>query len=566
MAQEVLLYISFIIAIAAILTVIVRTIKQPPIIAYLVAGILVGPLFLKFIGPSSTSSELIQTFAHIGVAFLLFIVGLSLDFRVLKEVGKVSAFAGLSEIAITGIIGGIIAIGLGFSNLTAIYIGSILAFSSTVVVVKILSDKKEMDTLHGRIALGILIVEDFIAAIVLMTIPLIESGGSLAYILKKAAIIIFVIILIFLASIHILRKFMDYLAKNQETLFLFGIAWALILSSFFDYLGFSLEIGALIAGMSLASSKYALELEGKMKPLRDFFVVLFFVFFGSQLSGIITLSLVKTAVLLSIFVIIGKPIIVMSILRIFGYKKRTNFLAGSSLAQISEFSLIIALLGFKLGHLNQEIMNLSILVAIITIGVSSYNIYYAHSIFNKISKILTIFEGKKHRIFENKKENYEIILIGYHRLGYKILEALKSLNKPIVVIDYNPKVTLSLTKQGISCIYGDAGDRDFLSQINLQNAKLIISTIPEEASNINIREKLKEIRSKATFIATAEQPRYAIELYKSGVDYVIIPHHLGGDLISTIIKAFKTDNKRYKKLGEEHKRYLNNAKNKSSFL
>src|SRR3989338_4841198 len=178
MAQEVLLYISIIIAITAALTVVARIIKQPPIIAYLIAGILVGPLFLDIIGPSSSSSELIQIFAHIGVAFLLFIVGLSLDFRVLKEVGGVSTFAGIAEIAITGVIGAFIAIGLGFSNITALYIGAALAFSSTVVVVKILSDKKEIDTLHGRIALGILIVEDFIAAIALMAIPLIENGGG----------------------------------------------------------------------------------------------------------------------------------------------------------------------------------------------------------------------------------------------------------------------------------------------------------------------------------------------------------------------------------------------------
>ena len=565
MAQEVLLYISIIIAIAAALTVLARTIKQPPIIAYLVAGILVGPLFLKFIGPASASSELIQTFAHIGVALLLFIVGLSLDFRVLKEVGKVSPFAGIAEIIITGAIGGCIALGLGFASLTALYIGAALAFSSTVVVVKILSDKKEIDTLHGRIALGILIIEDFVAAIALMAIPLMENGGSFLSIAKQISWVILLIIAVFLCSIYIFRRFLDYLARNQEVLFLFGIAWALVLAALFDALGFSLEIGALIAGMSLASSKYTLEMSGKIKPLRDFFVVLFFVFFGSQLAGTITWDIAKSAIILSLFVIIGKPIIVMSILRMFGYKKRTNFLAGSSLAQISEFSLILVLLGFKLGHLNQEVMSLAVLIAIITIGASSYSIYYAHSLFNKLSKLLNIFEGKRKDSLESK-EQYDIFLIGYHRLGYKLLEALKKMHASVVVIDYNPKVILDLGKQGINCIYGDAGDKDFLSQIPLEKAKLIISTIPDESSNLNIHEKLKEMNSKAIFIATAEQPRIAIDLYKQGVDYVIIPHHLGGDLMSTIIKAFGTDKEKYKKLGKEHKEQLKKAKNNSTFF
>lgn len=566
MTEEVLVYLSLIIGLAAILTILARVVKQPPIIAYLIAGILVGPLFLKLIGPTSSSSELIQVFAHIGVAFLLFIVGLNLDFRVFKEVGSVSFIAGLAEIILTGAIGGLIAFGLGFSNVTSLYIGAALAFSSTVVVVKILSDKKEIDTLHGRIALGILIVEDFVAAIALMAIPLIKNGGNFTTIASKLVLIIFLIAAIFLTSTFILRRFLDYLARNQEALFLFGIAWALLLAMLFDYLGFSLEIGALIAGMSLASSKYTLELGGKIKPLRDFFVVLFFVFFGSQLSGTITAQLITNAIILSAFVIIGKPIIVMSILRLFGYKKRTNFLAGSSLAQISEFSLILVLLGFNLGHISQEIMSLVVMISVITIGASSYSIYYAHSIFGKISRFLTIFEGKKHRITSDKKENYEIILIGYHRIGYKILESLKKLKIPFIVIDYNPKVILSLGKEGINCIYGDAGDKDFLSQLNLSQAKLIISTIPDEASNLTIKERLREIRSKAAFIAAAEQPRSALDLYKVGVDYVIIPHHLGGKYASHIIEQFQTSKSKYKSLGARHLQELKKGKNNSNFL
>lgn len=567
MAQEVLLYISLIIAISALFTVIARAVKQPPIIAYLIAGIVVGPLFLNFIGPTSPSSEVVNTFAHIGVAFLLFIVGLSLDFRVLKEVGGVSTFAGISEIAITGLIGFFISIGIGFSSITSLYIGAALAFSSTVVVVKILSDKKEIDTLHGRIALGILIVEDFVAAMALMAIPMIEKGGGVNEIATKIGLVILLIAAVFLCSIFVFRKLLDYLARNQEVMFLFGIAWALVLATLFDHLGFSLEIGALIAGMSLASSKYTADLSGKIKPLRDFFMVLFFVFFGSQLAGVVSGELIKKAILFSLFIVIGKPIIVMTILRLFGYKKRTNFLAGSSLAQISEFSLILVLLGFKLGHLSQEIMSLAVLIAIITIGASSYSIYYAHSIFNKISHLLFMFEGRKHRISgKQKEESYEIILIGYHRIGYQILQTLKKMNKSFVVIDYNPKVILSLGKEGVNCIYGDGGDKDFLSEINLSKTKIVISTIPDESSNLNIRDKLKETNSKATFIATAEQPRYALDLYKAGIDYVILPHHLGGKFMSTIMAAFGTNREKYRNAGKEHYKELKNARNNSSFL
>ncbi len=564
MAQEVLLCISLIIALAGILSILARMIKQPPLIAYLIAGVLAGPLFFNILG--GDSSSLIQVFAHIGVAFLLFIVGLNLDLRVLKEVGGVSVVAGLSEIFLTGLIGFILAIGFGFANMTALYIGAALAFSSTVVVVKILSDKKEIDTLHGRIALGILIVEDFVAAIALMAIPLFNSNGSITSVLMWLSLAIGVIIAIFLFSHFVLKGFLNYLARSQETLFLFGITWALSLATLFDWLGFSLEIGALIAGMSLATSKYTLELGGKMKPLRDFFVVLFFVFFGSQLAGSIDWPLIKTALIFSAFIVIGKPLIVMTVLRLAGYKKRTNFLTGTSIAQISEFSLILVLLGYTLGHLTQEVMSLAVLIAIITIGVSSYSIYYSHSIFNKLSYLLGIFEGKKHEKKNNSsKESYEIVLFGAHRIGYKILKTLKEMKVPFVVIDYNPKTILTLGKQGINCIYGDASDKEFLNEIELSKVKVVVSTIPDEYSNLAIRENLDRIKSDAVFIATSEQPTHALDLYSQGVDYVIIPHHLGGDYAAHMIRRFGTAKKDYKEAGKKHRKDLNEAKNSVLF-
>ena len=563
MVQEVLLNFSIIIIVSAVLAVIARIIKQPPIIAYLIEDIVVGPLLFNIVGPSS--SEFIQVFARIGVAFLLFIVGLSLDLRVLKEIGVVSTFAGIAEIIVVGGIGFLISIGLGMGSTTALYIGAALAFSSTVVVVKILSDKKEIDTLHGRIALGILIIEDFVAAIALMAIPLLNSKASQLSILISFSEVMGIIAVIFLFSIFALNKFMNYLARSQESLFLFGIAWALALATLFSKLGFSLEIGALIAGMSLASSKYTLELGSKIKPLRDFFVVLFFVFFGTQLAGQIGWNLLKISLLFSVFIVIGKPIIVMTILRIFGYKKKTNFLAGTSLAQISEFSLILILLGYTLGHLSQDIMSLTVLIAIFTIGASSYSIYYSHALFNKLSKILGVFEGRRYMKKEAFKERYDVILFGYHRIGYKLLNALKETKLSFAVVDHNPKVILALGKEGINSIYGDASDKVFLSEIELGNVKLAISTVPDENTNLSIRERLNETGSKAIFIATAEQPRRAFDLYEKGVDYVIVPHHLGGEYASDMIKSFCLNAAKYREAGRKHLKELLKARKSSSF-
>jgi Kef-type K+ transport system membrane component KefB len=566
MVQEVLLNISLIIVLASVLTILARVIKQPAIIAYLVAGILAGPIFFNLVGSSADSAGLIQNLARIGVAFLLFIVGLHLDFRLLKEIGKVSILAGIAEVILVGLAGFLVAGQLGFSNLNSFYIGLTIAFSSTVVVVKILSDKKEMNTLHGRISLGILIIQDILAALAIMLLPFINSSStdliSFAYSFGEAIILI---IFVFIISAFVFNRFLNYLAKSQEALFLFGIAWALLLATAFFKLGFSMEIGALIAGISLASSKYALEISGKIVPIRDFFVVLFFIFFGSQLAGPLNSKIIFISIILSFFVIIVKPLIIMVIMKFFGYTKKTNFLVSISLAQISEFSLIILLLGFSLGHLSQEIMNIAVIVALITISLSTYFINYSNFFCKRLLHLFNFFEGKNGKKEGMQEKSYDIILFGYHRIGYKLLKTLKKTGDSFAVVDYNPRVVNSLITEGVECIYGDAGNKNLLNEIDFKNTKIVLSTIPDEESNLTILEVLKEKKSKAAFIGTAEQPRIALDLYEAGADYVIIPHHLGGEYSSKLIEDFGINKEKYKKIGKNHFKELNRARNNSSF-
>jgi hypothetical protein len=255
----------------------------------------------------------------------------------------------------------------------------------------------------------------------------------------------------------------------------------------------------------------------------------------------------------------------MTTLKLFGYKKRTNFLTGSSLAQISEFSLIIILLGFTLGHLPQEVMSLVVIIALLTITISSYGIYHSNLIFNKISNLLNIFEGEMYEKKERIKESYEVFLFGYHRIGYKILQELQKTKTSFVIIDYNPKVILSLSRHKINCIYGDAGDKGFIDDLDFSKAKLVISTIPDEESNFTLRDKLKEVNKKAVFIATSENPRSALDLYKYGVDYVIVPHHLGGDYAAHLIQKFHTEKSKYKEEGKKHVKELSKARKNSDF-
>jgi len=544
--ETLLSQIGLIVGIAAIIALLGRVIRQPPIIAYLLTGVAVGPLILNLIDPSTY----LQSLAGVGISLLLFIIGTSLDFRIFKSVGGASVVGGIATVAIVCSASFLIAQALGFSLVPALYIALAFSFSSAVVVVKILSDKKELDTLHGQIALGILIIESFIAALALMIIPVISTGGTSGILIQVTKFIL-MIGLVFLVGHFIFSKLLKFAAKNQEVLFLVSIAWAFVVSALFEITNLSTEIGALIAGMVIASSKYSLEIKSKVKGIRDFFVILFFVYFGAQLTGPITSSLIKQAAIFSIFILVIKPVIVMALTRSFGFKKRTNFMIGTSLTQVSEFSLIVILMGFALGHIDQSIFSLTVLVTLITVSLSSYAIYFSAPIYNSISRFLGLFDGKRARLGNhNKTEKYDIILLGYSRLGFNLVKAFNLTHKKYLVVDYNPMTIMNLSKKGISCVYGDVNDSEFLKAINLNSAKMIISTIPDYSANVNVMNALNN--KDIVFIATTSLIHNALELYKKGADYVIMPHYLGGDYIASMLVRDNFSKKSLKDEGRLH--------------
>ncbi len=543
--ETLLSQIGIIVGIAAIVALLGRVIKQPSIIAYLITGVLVSPLFFNLIDPATH----LQSLAGVGIALLLFIIGTSLDFRIFRSVGGASVVGGIATVAIVCSASFLIAKGLGFDLVSSLYVALAFSFSSAVVVVKILSDKKEMETLHGQIALGILIIESFIAALALMIIPVISSEGASA-IFSQVFKFILMISLVVLVGHFIFSKLLSFAAKNQEVLFLVSLAWALSVGAIFEILGISAEIGALVAGMVIASSKYSLEIKSKIKGIRDFFVILFFVYFGAQLSAPITSTLIKQALIFSAFILIIKPIIVMSLTRSFGFKKRTNFMIGTSLTQVSEFSLIVILMGYSLGHIEQSIFSLTILVTLITVSLSSYAIYFSTPIYSSISRFLGLFDGKRRNLgTHDKTDKYDLILLGYSRLGFNLVKAFDLTNKKYLVVDYNPLTIMNLSKKGISCVYGDVNDSEFLKSINLKSAKMVVSTIPDYSANIHV---MKSIDKEATFIATSNQIHNAIELYKNGADYVIMPHYLGGDYIASMLVRDNFSKKNIKEEGKHH--------------
>ncbi|MFH1307885.1 MAG: cation:proton antiporter [archaeon] len=545
MVQDIFFQISLILVIALTISFIMRLLKQPLIIGYILTGILVGPFLFDLLPQESTT---LQTFSELGIAFLLFIVGLHLSPRVIKEVGKISLITGIGQVIFTSVIGYFIALLLGFPVISSIYIAIALTFSSTIIIMKLLSDKDALDKLYGKISIGFLLVQDIIAIIILIIISSFSNGGN---ILTSISQIAFkgVIILIFLVplSYFVLPKLSSFFAKSQEFLFVFAITWGLGLASLFFYAGFSVEVGALIAGVMLSISPYSYEISSKLRPLRDFFIISFFILLGHQLVFKEISNLIFPALIFSLFVLIGNPLIIMVLMGIFGYSRNTGFMAGLTVAQISEFSLILIALGVKIGHLSNEILSFVTVIGLITIAGSAYLITYSEKIYTYIYPYLSIFEKKNLKEKKESIKNYEYILFGENRIGFSIMKSFKKLNKNYLIVDYNPTRVNKLSSEKVSCIFGDVSNSEFLDSLKLEKAKLVASTIPEQETNMIILSKVRSINKNAIIIVTARQIQEAFDLYSSGANYVILPHFLGGEYIANIIEKAKDNKKEYEK-------------------
>ncbi len=546
--------ISVIIVIAALVSIAMRLLRQPLIIGYIITGLLVGPYVLGFIN----SPETMQTFAEFGIAFLLFIVGLSLSPRVIKEVGKISLITGLGQILFTALIGfGIVRL-LGFGVLPSWYIAIALTFSSTIIILKLLSDKHDLETLYGKISIGFLIFQDIVATLILILVS--SVSGSSGVVVSEIFIALVTTILLTAVLIYISRtllpKLSPFMAKSQELLFVFSLGWGLGVASLFASLGLSLEVGALIAGVALAVSPYHYEISSRMRPLRDFFIILFFVILGSQLSFLNIGAIFVPALILSLFVLVGNPLIVMILMGLLGYRSRTGFLSGLTVAQISEFSLILVALGMKNGHIGNDVLSLITLVGIITIGLSTYLILYAERIYQHLSWILSIFEKKNLIERGGRDKKYSNIIFGCNRVGMDFVESLRKKKKKFLVIDFDPVIVKELKEQGINCRYGDAEDAEFLDSLELGSVKMVISTIPDLETNRLLTEHVRGVNPDAVLILTAHHIADAHMLYDLGADYVIMPHFLGSSYASEMVITHGANKDTFAYEKKKHLAYL----------
>ncbi|PIR92153.1 sodium:proton exchanger [Candidatus Falkowbacteria bacterium CG10_big_fil_rev_8_21_14_0_10_44_15] len=551
--MDLFVQISIIIVIAALVAVFARSLRQPLIIGYIITGLLVGPYLFNLI----QDAEVINVFSEIGIALLLFIVGLGLNPKLIREVGSISLITGVGQVIFTSLFGVVIAQLLGFSFVNALYIATALTFSSTIIIVKLLSDKGDMQKLYGKIALGFLLVQDIVATIILISVSALAGGGNVSSLIGGIIVQgLALIVLAIFVSAYILPPLSAFFARSQEFLFLFAIAWGFGWATLFYLFGFSVEIGALIAGVTLSVSPYAVEISAKMRPLRDFFIILFFILLGSKMAVGGWTAMLLPATVFSLFVLIGNPLIVMALMGVLGYNKRTGFLAGLTVAQISEFSLILIILGVKMGHLSENILSLVTLVGLITIAGSTYFIMYAERLYSCVAPLLSIFERKKTKPETAARQNYDIILFGHNRIGYDFIGAFKKIKKNFLVIDFDPRIIRYLEDKDIPRLYGDASDSEFLDELPLSKIKLVISTIPDFATNLLLIKKIRPNNKKTVIMVISHNISEAEKLYAAGASYVILPHFLGGNFASGLITKYGLDPKKYSREKTSHLKYL----------
>jgi Kef-type K+ transport system membrane component KefB len=517
--------------------------RQPLIVSFIAVGLLAGPSALDVV----KSNAQIDLLSALGIAVLLFLVGIKLDVKLIRSLGVVSVLTGLGQVIFTALFGYLIGLALGLGPVTSLYVAVALTFSSTIIIVKLLSDKREIDSLHGQIALGFLIVQDLVVVLAMIVLSAIgvgapghggQEGGSILTVLASGLALVAAVVLFVR---YVANPLTERLARAPELLVIFAIALAGMFAAFGDAVGLGKEVGGLMAGVALASTPYRETIAARLAPLRDFLLLFFFIALGSNLDLSLLGTHVVGAILFSLFVLIGNPLIVLAIMGAMGYRKRTGFLAGLTVAQISEFSLIFVAMGVSLGHVTDDALGLVTMVGLVTIAASTYMITYSHQLYALFKPLLGIFERKgtprePSEAGTHAASSYKVIIFGLGRFGTAIGLRLHKRRIRVLGVDFNPQAVRRWRDLGLEADFGDASDPEFVAELPFREAEWMVSTVPVHPTGLShedTRRTLIQLARSAGFcgrIAAASHSNGDTEaLSGAGVDLVLEPFQDAAD-------------------------------------
>lgn len=533
---------ALLLVISALAGALAVRLRQPVLIAYIVVGIAVGPAGLGLV----QAHDQINLLAQVGVAVLLFVVGLKLDLHHVRHIGPVALATGLGQLAFTIVIGFALILLMGRSVLEALYVAVALTFSSTIIIVKLLSDKRELDSLHGRIAVGFLIVQDIAVVLAMMAMSALRGAGEAASLEVAGSLLLRVAaaaLLLYLLMRYVLPRLTAAMARSQELLLIFAIAWGTGLAALGEWAGFSKEAGAFLAGFSLASTAYREAMSARLTGIRDFLLLFFFIDLGSRLDFSTLGGELWPAAALSVFVLVGNPLIVMAIMGYMGYRKRTGFLAGLTVAQISEFSIVFVAMGITLGHVGVEALGLTTLVGVITITLSTYMILYSHLLYERFAPWLGVFERRRpfrELAVERQRRpegTPEVIVFGLGRYGARLLEQLKAHSIHAIGVDFDPEAVRALRRKGLAVRFGDGEDPAFLESLPLAGTPWVVTTLPQWESNRALLPALRSAGFTGSVAGVVRDEAHAEALAGLGVERVLNTFNDAADYAAKVFAA-----------------------------
>jgi Kef-type K+ transport system membrane component KefB len=520
--------IAAVLAVCVFAGALATLLRQPLIVGLIAAGIAVGPQALGLV-EASTEIELL---AKIGISLLLFVVGLKLDVRLVRALGPVALATGLGQVAFTSAVGYLIAMALGFTVVQSIYIAVALTFSSTIIIVKLLTEKRELDDLHGRIALGFLIVQDIVVVLAMIAITAVGDTEATTGLLGQFGGVMLrglgLLLVVGVVGRYVAPRVTHLLARQPELLVLAAVAWAVLLAAVTILLGFSEEVGAFLAGMSLASTPYREALSSRLSTLRDFLLVFFFIDLGTRFELTAAAEQIPAALLFSVFVLVGNPIIVLIIMGAMRYPKKVSFKAGLTVAQISEFSLILVALGVAQGHIGDDVVGLVTAVGLVTITASTYLIYGSDAIHDRIEPFLRVFERRELRTslgVDGHLPEVDVIVVGLGRFGRTVVQELSAAGDRVLGVDWDPRSVRSEAWGDIPVIYGDADDPELAEQLPLEGVQWVISTLRKTDANLTLLGSLRQLGYRGRIVVSTDEEADEQLLIRAGADLAIRPLH-----------------------------------------
>lgn len=528
----------------------------PLILAYLLAGVIIGPhLGFGFIQDSASISNI----SEVGLVLLMFILGLEINLKKLMQTGRAVLLSGAIQIG-GSILLAILFFGIfgyGANRYELVYLTVACALSSTLIVVKIISDQMDLDSLPSRITLGILVLQDFFAIGFLALQPNLTELNPLALLISLSKVGVLVFISWGLAR-YALPQIFKKAGRQPELMLILAMAWCFSICGIADYLKLSLEMGALIAGISIASFPYHLDVAAKIASLRDFFITLFFVSLGLQIP-MPSFEVLKLASIIIGFVLVSRIVTIYPVLHRMGFANRASLLPAVNLSQLSEFSIVLATLGVAYKHISPNLLSAFIIALVVTSLISSFMIPGAHTFYKKINPLLEKLGFQDHVSADAKKaesesqpnhSNASIVILGFYRDASSLLHEFQTLYSQdfldkILVVDFNPEAHQKLKQLNIKCQYGDISSVDTLRHLNLQTANVIICSIPDKilkgTTNLKLLKLLKQLAPDSSIIVTAENISLAKEMYNEGASYVYIPRIIGATYLVDVIERLQVN-------------------------